>query len=333
MNLSIIEALPERSIEPPLEAPPPSPILAPQDHSVPNPSDAPTNASDSACNRPPTIGQAYSARNQVDAATRTRRRSGGYIYADLDYTTRRRFDAMDACLNYFINAGAKRFLAASIAAAEGQRKGSTYARSIRQWIRTLIDKGDLPYCERGWWNVSILEHEEIAHEIKAHLQAVGKYACAEDVVEFLADPETRARLGVPKSISLRTAQRWMLRCGGFRWRSEPKGQYFDGHERADVVEYRQSTFLPFWQALERFRTIYNEHGVPDPTRPMNLQPGEKPIIIWFHDESIFFANDRRLVRWVHSSEHAKPFKKGDGTSIMVGDFVCAEFGWLRGKGG
>jgi hypothetical protein len=129
-------------------------------------------------------------------------------------------------------------------------------------------------------------------------------------------------------IGLRTAQRWMSRYGGFRWRAEPKGQYFDGHEQVDVVEYRQSIFVPFWRHLEQFRTIYNEQGEPDLQRPISLQPGEKPIIFWFHDESTFYANDRRMVRWVQVGKHAKPFKKGEGSSIMVADFVCPEFGWL-----
>lgn len=168
----------------------------------------------SAHNQPPTKREALYARSQIDAATRTPCRSGGYIYADLDHTTRRRFFAMEACLNHFIRADSKNFLAASIRAADGQNSGPSYARSIRSWIRTLIDTGDLPYFEHGWWNVSVLEDEDIVCQIRAHLETIGKYARAEDVVEFLADAETRSRLGVPKAISLRTAQRWMQRCGG-----------------------------------------------------------------------------------------------------------------------
>lgn len=179
----------------------------------------------------------------------------------------------------------------------------------------------------------MLGDEDIGREIKVHLQSVGKYAGAEDIVRFFSGPETRARLQIPKPISIRTAQCWMSKYGGFCWRAELKGQYFDGHERADVVEYRQSTFIPFWQARERLMTVYNEDGVPDPQHPIFLLPGEKPIIFWFHDKSIVFANDRWLVRWVSPDEHPTPFKKGEGNTIMVADFVCAQFGWLQGKKG
>lgn len=177
-----------------------------------------------------------------------------------------------------------------------------------------------PRNPERWWKASVLEDEDIANEIKLHLQQVGKYARAEDIVIFFDNPETLARFRLKKKISIRTAQRWMSR-NGFRWRTELKGQYFDGHERDDVVEYRQHVFIPFWRALERRMVIYGSNGVPDPQRPMNLAPGEKPVIFWFHDESIFYANDRRLVRWVYIGEHPTPFKKGEGNAIMVADFM------------
>ncbi|KAB5587848.1 hypothetical protein CTheo_8710 [Ceratobasidium theobromae] len=80
-------------------------------------------------------------------------------------------------------------------------------------------------------------------------------------------------------------------------------------------------------------TIFNEHGVPDPQRPILILPGEKPVIVWFHDKSIFYSNDRQLVHWVGPDEHATPYKKGEGSTLMVADFVSARFGWLKGKNG
>ncbi|KDN45054.1 hypothetical protein RSAG8_05227, partial [Rhizoctonia solani AG-8 WAC10335] len=87
------------------------------------------------------------------------------------------------------------------------------------------------------------------------------------------------------------------------------------------------------QAIERLTVIYDEDGIPDPQRPILIGEGEKPVVVWFHDESIFFANDRRIVRWIGADEHATPFKKGEGNTIMVADFVCPQFGWLKGKNG
>ncbi|CAK5284579.1 unnamed protein product, partial [Mycena citricolor] len=46
-----------------------------------------------------------------------------------------------------------------------------------------------------------------------------------------------------KGISLTTARTW-LHQEGFKYTNHKKGLYFDGHDRPDVVEYRQKQFLP-----------------------------------------------------------------------------------------
>jgi len=61
-------------------------------------------------------------------------------------------------------------------------------------------------------------------------------------------------------------------------------------------------------------------------------PGPE-VIVWFHDESIFYAHDRRKKGWIHKDEPAKPYAKGDGPSLMIADFVSANFGWLRSPDG
>jgi hypothetical protein len=57
------------------------------------------------------------------------------------------------------------------------------------------------------------------------------------------------------------------------------------------------------------------------------------VVVWFHDESTFYANNRRKVHWVHLSEGAVPKPKGEGASIMVAHFVSADYGWLQSKDG
>jgi hypothetical protein len=57
------------------------------------------------------------------------------------------------------------------------------------------------------------------------------------------------------------------------------------------------------------------------------------VIIWYHDESIFYAHDRRRWTWQHKDAPAKPYAKGDGASFMVADFVLAKFGWLHSPDG
>ena len=64
-----------------------------------------------------------------------------------------------------------------------------------------------------------------------------------------------------------------------------------------------------------------------------FQVGGAQIILWFHDESIFYANDRQRKTWYHKDAPAKPYTKGEGASLMIADFVSAEFSWLQSKDG
>ena len=115
----------------------------------------------------------------------------------------------------------------------------------------------------------------------------------------------------------------------YRWTTEPRGQFVDGHEREDVVTYRQEVFLPAWEKLELTLRHWGDmdhdgllHG-----------PIVCPTVMWHHDESTFYANDRRNIRWVHKGEGAIPYAKGKGVSLMVADFVSADYGWLRAPDG
>ena len=60
---------------------------------------------------------------------------------------------------------------------------------------------------------------------------------------------------------------------------------------------------------------------------------ERHTVVWFHDESTFYANDCQLSRWVHKDETAKPYATDKGTSQMVADFVSADYGWLHSPDG
>jgi hypothetical protein len=51
-------------------------------------------------------------------------------------------------------------------------------------------------------------------------------------------------------------------------------------------------------------------------------------VIWYHDESIFYAHDRRRKTWYHKDADAIPYKKGDSVSYMVADYFSADFSWL-----
>jgi hypothetical protein len=102
-----------------------------------------------------------------------------------------------------------------------------------------------------------------------------------------------------------------------------RGQYVDGHEHSDVVEYRDKIFIPKMQELLRHARKWAADGTEDG----NVDG--QPVVLWFHDESTFYAHDRKKTVWVHDSANPKPYAKGEGHSIMVADFVSADYGWLQ----
>ncbi|KAJ7657126.1 hypothetical protein B0H17DRAFT_840818, partial [Mycena rosella] len=123
-------------------------------------------------------------------------------------------------------------------------KGAWMSRRIREWVIAFAkDESNLPTAEYGKFNASLLEDEDLAQEIHLHLQTLGPYVSAQDVVNYMSSDEMKTRLNLKHGISLRTAQRWMKRME-YRWTSEPKGMYSDGHEREDVVDHRPKVFLP-----------------------------------------------------------------------------------------
>ncbi|PCH37579.1 hypothetical protein WOLCODRAFT_29196, partial [Wolfiporia cocos MD-104 SS10] len=63
----------------------------------------------------------------------------------------------------------------------------------------------------------------------------------------------------------------------------------DGHERPDVVKYRQEVFLPTMATFEKRMTHYNGPQLT-PVKP-ELAPGMREVIALFHDECCFHVND------------------------------------------
>jgi len=196
----------------------------------------------------------------------------------------------------------------------------------------IEDRNQLP-IRRKSQRASPISDKAVVEELSLHLRSIRKYACAQDLVDFLKVTENQVRLGVSRPISLATAHRWM-KSMGWRWKKEVKGQYVDGHECSDVVAYRQQVFLPAWTHLQsRMRKWEvgreNNSVVEDMNTTAPLSGGEHRIVVWFHDESTFYANDQRKLQWVHQNESAEPQLKGEGASLMVADFVSADYGWLQ----
>jgi len=210
------------------------------------------------------------------------------------------------------------------------KPGTKKAKALRKWVHEFIDdREEVPTCDWKTTGRSLIDDEDFAQEIHAHLQTLKPHeVCAEAIVRFLDNPDMLERLRCKKTISLETAQRWLKRMG-YRWTYDPKGQYCDGHEREDVVNYRNQNFLPEMAKFHLRTTRWTSKDGEQVDPP----EGTRWLVVWYHDESTFYAHNRRCKRWVHRNEKAKPYTKGEGHSLMVADFFSPDYGWLRSRDG
>jgi hypothetical protein len=213
-----------------------------------------------------------------------------------------------------------------IAKLKGHRTG--HARTLRTWGRAcLLDPSFTPRTSYGLNHDPVIEHDDFQKDLEPYLHEVGKYIKTDDIIQFTSQPEIQERWGLTKPVSSTTAKRWMCFMD-YRWRREPKGMYIDGHERQDVVEYRQKVFLQAWKKLEPRMQSFASFEIST-----HMDPIIRRIIAWFHDECTFHANDRRMLVWVLMLASRKPSKKGEGLSLMVSDIVSAEYGFMASPDG
>jgi len=204
---------------------------------------------------PPSIDEARMARDDLNNILRLRRSSGiGYKDPGLDLMFRGRLEDMVMFLWAYINpqsVDCGKWMAASLRTVNNVNRAPSYARQLRGWARDYIADCDvLPVNPYGGWNESLIDRDEtLAQDIHLHLQGIGKFVKSMDLVDFLDTPEMRKRTGLTKRMHLATAQRWMKKLD-YRWQRDPKGQFVDGHEREDVVNYRQNIFLPSWSNIK-----------------------------------------------------------------------------------
>ena len=110
------------------------------------------------------------------------------------------------------------------------------------------------------------------------------------MVKNYVEQQIIPQLGIKsvQQISLRTSRRWLHKLG-FHYKRYLKGVYIDGHERPDVVAYRQ-VFLQKVSEYEQLMSKWYDEDCKIRTYPL-LADGEKEHIWVTHDESTFHVND------------------------------------------
>ena len=76
-----------------------------------------------------------------------------------------------------------------------------------------------------------------------------------------------------------------------------KGVYMDGHERPDVIKYRNSEFLLLMALYERCMVQWKPEGIGLVRVKLDLRLEEKRVIAVFQDKSCFHVNDNKQMGW------------------------------------
>lgn len=233
------------------------------------------------------------------------------------------------------------------------------SRQLRSWTRTWISKRTLPESKKGQHGkvYTLLGVPEFAAELRTFLRTE-KWAMNPDKLRQFTKNELipsvanaylqhiireemprglkqymevvlfpRIGLKVGRGVSLATARRWM-RKEGFRFLAHKKGLYFDGHDRPDVVDYRQGSFLPAMAMHSKRLVKYVVGSVGDEALREPDNYVERRLVLCAHDEMTAQANDSRAKSWVLEDQHVLR-KKGVGRGIHQSDIICTTIGWLR----
>ena len=107
-----------------------------------------------------------------------------------------------------------------------------------------------------------------------------------------------------------------------------KGMYLDGHEQADVIEYRTG-FLVCMQEYQKRMTTYDQDGniLSHPTG-IDIAAGKYPLVEITQDESTFTMYDQHRTKWDHA-DAKQPEEKNEGPSLMISGMLTQEWGELK----
>ncbi|KAG2191293.1 hypothetical protein INT47_005117 [Mucor saturninus] len=146
------------------------------------------------------------------------------------------------------------------------------------------------------------------------------------IKKFIDDVVVPSFLGVAnRSVAETTISKYLYEWG-YAYRKNKKMIYFDGHEREDVVAYRDKWSRRMMEYMEKmdFYAGENEENILEP----ELEDGEKKLVFVTQDESTFYANDGKNDLWLEDGEnHIR--KKGPGSSIMISEFQCPCHGTMK----
>jgi hypothetical protein len=149
----------------------------------------------------------------------------------------------------------------------------------------IDDRLVLPVNPYGNWNETMLVDEDFVNDVNEYLQTVGKQISAGHLMHYMQRTDVKEKHSITRDITERTACRYLFILG-YQWKGAKKGQFVDGHKRDDVVYYRDTIFLLQLRKYQEHTRKWDRDNMPE----FGPLPGRR-VIIWYHDETIFYAHD------------------------------------------
>jgi len=203
-------------------------------------------------------------------------------------------------------------------------------RNIRLWADFFVKEHRLPEFNQGCHikKKSLIADENAQQFCRSWLRSQRSNAISGRSFCNWVNEHFHEELGLPSSVEIteRTATRWLHILGYKISDSMKKGMYLDGHERADVVEYRKCFLNEMEDHLKRM-PVYVGDEMEIRMMP-ELPDSLKPLIMVVHDESCFQSNDGGKTGWFDEN-HRQIRPKGSGKSLMVSAFLFECHGLLR----
>ena len=203
------------------------------------------------------------------------------------------------------------------------------ARKIRKWAQHFLQTRRLPEHRQGKHikSKSLIYEEDIARQCRQFLKSQISDSLTARLFANWVNDNLHLVADIPRqlNISESTAIRWMHHLG-MDYLRYSKGLYIDGHERPDVIAYRDA-FLQRMEEHSKYFFQYEGENMNTVLSP-KLQSGQRPRVLVTHDESCFSSNDGKSTIWMDAND--RPLRpKGQGRSIMVSEFLCECHGPMK----
>lgn len=212
---------------------------------------------------------------------------------------------------------------ASRKAAEVLLDGGVYAaRKIRRFASTYLRTGEVPTSQRGAHSkvMRVIDIPFVRDDVLAHLDE-RRRTCPAAFAHWLNQYLVNNGFS---TVTTATARAWM-KLLGFKKQHHKKGVYYDGHDREDVQDFLHKEFIPALDEIERRRRHYFGDDMEEVIMPEDKSQPE--VILAYHDECVFFANNVESSTYARDGDQELP-KKGQGGALHVSDFVTEVHGFL-----